>query len=111
MAFENVFTPRTVRKMKDDVAISVWVNGQCRIDKTILGDLDRVSMEIDIDNRRVRVRATPDGDRRVTSINRVHLPKQFCYELVGEEFKRVILLEEEVDESSGEPVKWYSGKY
>lgn len=112
MGFESVFPSNRQQKRRGVIGITVWSNGQCRIDKAITGDLPGVHIEIDAPARRVRVRADKEGDRRLSSINRVHLPKVPCLELCRGERKVVIELEPaEFNGLDGEPETWYWGKY
>lgn len=112
MGFKSVFPPNSQQKRKDVLAMTVWSNGQCRIDRKITGELPGVYVEIDAQARRVRVRGDEKGDRKLSSINRVHLPKVPCLELCGEERKVVIELEpDEFLCANGEVETWYWGKY
>lgn len=111
MAFESAFPNKKAQKRRGVIGMTVWNNGQCRIDKAITGDLSGVYVEIDAVTRRVRVRADEDGERRLSSINRVHLPKAACFELCGDERKVVIELEPIEFAIDGKNEIWYWGKY
>lgn len=112
MGFESVFPSNRQQKRRGIIGMTVWSNGQCRIDKAITGNLPGVYIEIDAPARRVRVRADKEGDRRLSSINRVHLPKVPCLELCGGERKVVIELEpDKFANKEGKLVTWYWGKY